>query len=120
MTGTSVIMGDDRSPPVHLFQMSGYGHSVPVGVFREAMRKAHLYTASRCVTPRPSSRRPCTPRARQWACEFEERLARWVLMAHDRMGKEPLPFTHEFLALMLGVRRADVTVALNALEKKRG
>ena len=48
----------------------------------------------------------------------EERLARWLLMAHDRLDGDEIPLTHEFLSLMLGVRRAGVTVALNALEGK--
>ena len=46
------------------------------------------------------------------------RLARWLLMAHDRIGDDTLPLTHEFLSLMLAVRRAGVTDALNALRKK--
>jgi CRP-like cAMP-binding protein len=46
------------------------------------------------------------------------RLARWLLMAHDRMGDDRLPLTHEFLSLMLGVRRPGVTEALNALRKR--
>jgi CRP-like cAMP-binding protein len=46
----------------------------------------------------------------------EERLARWVLMARDRLDDDELPLTHEFLSLMLRVRRAGVTLALNALE----
>ena len=49
---------------------------------------------------------------------MDVRLARWLLMAHDRMGDDTLPLTHEFLSLMLGVRRPGVTEALNALRKQ--
>ncbi len=48
--------------------------------------------------------------------KLEERLARWILMADDRLDGKSLPLTHEFLSLMLGVRRAGVTEALHALE----
>ena len=49
---------------------------------------------------------------------LEERLARWLLMANDRLDGDEIPLTHEFLSLMLGVRRAGVTVALNYLEHR--
>jgi CRP-like cAMP-binding protein len=49
--------------------------------------------------------------------KIEERLARWLLMADDRIDDDPLPLTHEFLSLMLGVRRSGVITALQALER---
>ena len=49
---------------------------------------------------------------------LDARLARWLLMAHDRIGENTLPLTHEFLSLMLGVRRPGVTEALHALRKQ--
>jgi len=50
---------------------------------------------------------------------LQERLARWLLMAHDRVDGDHVALTHEFLALMLGVRRPGVTAALNAFEEER-
>jgi hypothetical protein len=46
----------------------------------------------------------------------EQRLARWLLMCHDRWHDNELKLTHEFLALMLCVRRPGVTVATHILE----
>ena len=48
---------------------------------------------------------------------LSSRLARWVLMSHDRIGDPTLPLTQDFLAQMLGTRRASVTVAAGALQK---
>jgi CRP-like cAMP-binding protein len=46
---------------------------------------------------------------------IDQRLARWLLMPHDRSPGDSLQLTHDFLALMLGVRRAGVTNALHQL-----
>jgi CRP-like cAMP-binding protein len=49
--------------------------------------------------------------------EVDERLARWLLMSQDRLGGDRVPLTQEFLAHMLGTRRASVTVAAGILQK---
>jgi CRP-like cAMP-binding protein len=49
--------------------------------------------------------------------DVEERLARWILMSHDRILSDNLPLTQEFLAQMLGSRRASVTIAAGILQK---
>ena len=50
--------------------------------------------------------------------EIEPRLARWLLMIHDRVYTDNLLLTQEFLADMLGVRRSGVTVAAGALQDR--
>ena len=47
---------------------------------------------------------------------LEERCARWLLMTHDRVHGSEFELTHEFLSLMLGVRRAGVSVAMGTLQ----
>jgi CRP-like cAMP-binding protein len=49
---------------------------------------------------------------------IEQRLARWLLMAQDRMGTVEFPLTQEFVAMMLGATRPTVTVVAGSLQKK--
>lgn len=46
-----------------------------------------------------------------------ERCARWLLLSHDRVGRNEISLTHEYLAMMLGSRRSGVTLALAALQR---
>ena len=48
----------------------------------------------------------------------EERLCRWLLIVHDRAGRNRIPMTHEFLSLMLGTRRATVSDVANSLQDR--
>ena len=58
--------------------------------------------------------------AQRMACvalhSIPERCSRWLLLTHDRVGDREFPLTQEFLAQMLGVRRASVTAAAGALQ----
>ena len=48
--------------------------------------------------------------------QIDERLTRWLLMVDDRMDGGEFPLTHEFMSVMLGVRRPSVTTSLHVLE----
>ena len=47
----------------------------------------------------------------------EERCARWLLQTHDRMHRQDFQLSHEFLAVMLGVRRQSVGIVAGTLQK---
>ena len=50
------------------------------------------------------------------AYTMDVRLARWLLMCHDRLEGDEIPITHEFIAMMLGVQRSGATITVQTLE----
>jgi CRP-like cAMP-binding protein len=116
MTGMFVLMGNHQSPHQTYIQVRGRAQRMPVANFREAMEasgtlRSLLLRYVQAFTIQTTHTAIANARA-----SVEQRLARWVLMAHDRVEGDELPLTHEFLSLMLAVRRPGVTVAVNELE----
>jgi CRP-like cAMP-binding protein len=115
MTGLAAVLGADRSPHETLVQVEGEGQCIAAHDLRRAMsdsaslaaclmQYAHVFSIQVGQTALANARG-----------KVEERLARWLLMAHDRIEGDHLGLTHEFLAVTLGVRRSGVTSALQRL-----
>ena len=118
MTGLNVVMGNNLSANAVYMQVEGHGLRVKADDLRAAMRhSASLRDCFLHFAQAFMSQMAHTSLANGRA-KVEERLARWLLMAHDRLDGDELPLTHEFLALMLSVRRPGVTVALHLLESR--
>jgi CRP-like cAMP-binding protein len=118
MSGTAVLLGDQRSPNDVYVQMAGVAHRIAARRLRQALeasktlrerlqRYAHVFMVQIAQTAVANG-----------TAKIDARLARWLLMAHDRHNDDELPLTHEFIAVMLGVRRPGVTDALHTLEGK--
>jgi CRP-like cAMP-binding protein len=118
MTGTPVVLGAERSPCNVFMQVGGSGQSIGADKLSAAMDRS--VTMLRCFLrfAHVSAVQSHYTALANAQGKVEERLARWLLMAQDRIGSDTLELTHEFLALMLGVRRAGVTVALQHLENR--
>jgi CRP-like cAMP-binding protein len=118
MTGLPIVFGNHRSPHSTYIQAAGTGKCISANELREAtMSSLSLRNSLLKYAQAFGVQTSHTAISNAWA-KMDVRLARWLLMAHDRIGDDALPLTHEFLSLMLGVRRPGVTDALNALRKQ--
>jgi CRP-like cAMP-binding protein len=116
MTGIPVVLGNDRWVNDAYVQVDGSGFRIAANDLRRALAKsANLRAILLAFTQAFVVQTTQTALANARGI-VEMRLARWLLMAHDRLDGDELPLTHEFLALMLGVRRAGVTTTLQKLE----
>ena len=118
MTGLPVVLGGDRNEHETFMQAAGHGHSIPVLHLREAIAKSTTLQGSFLRYVQVFLSQTTQTVVANGRSKIEERLARWLLMADDRIDSDELPLTHEFLAIMLAVRRPGVTVAIQALEQK--
>jgi CRP-like cAMP-binding protein len=119
MTGAPVLLGDNQSPHSTYIQAAGVGERIAAAELYTAARESetlHRLLLRYVQSFMMQTAHTAIANAR---AKLPERLARWILMAHDRVDGDALPLTHDFLALMLGVRRAGVTEALHDLRERR-
>ena len=116
VTGLGGVMGVSRSPYDTFMQVGGAGRRMPIEALRDAMNESS--TLRNCVLhyAYAFSVQVAQSSLANARSKLEDRLARWLLLVHDRIDGDEVRLTHEFLATMLGVRRAGVSVAMKALE----
>jgi hypothetical protein len=118
MIGNTVFLGGDVAAGEAFVQVpDGDGQSMPVEAFRNELdRRGAFYD----LMSRYSQALQVLM-MQSIACNtfhsVEERCARWLLMTHDRVGRNNFQLTHEFLGFMLGVRRPTVSLVLGTLQK---
>ena len=117
MVGLPLILGVDRAPAGALVQMGGTALRIKPAALRQAFNESdalrtRLLRYMQALYTQVSQTAVCNGHH-----SLEERLARWMLMAHDRAGADQFPMTHEFMAMMLGVRRSGVTVTAGTLKQ---
>ncbi len=119
MFGTSLMLGAKTSPLQALVQGAGTILRMPSDRFLSHLERS---TALDQLIKRYMNGL-FNQISHSAACNYyhavEGRLARWLLMTHDRTRGDQLQLTQNFLASMLGVRRSSITVAARALQKRR-
>jgi CRP-like cAMP-binding protein len=117
MTGLPLLLGHDRAQHETFMQLAGTGLRISaadlrrvdeasITLHRSMLRYVHAFLQQSTTTALANGR-----------SKVQERLARWLLMAHDRVDGDDLHLTHEFLGMMLATHRPGVTIAVQALER---
>ncbi|MFY9317216.1 MAG: Crp/Fnr family transcriptional regulator [Burkholderiales bacterium] len=118
MVGIPLILGHSLSPVRALVQGSGSALRMAAAPFRKELRRnpalqRELYRYTYTLMAQISQTAACNR-----FHVVDQRLARWLLMTHDRMKSDRFHMTHEFLGHMLGVRRVGVTKAAQTLQAR--
>jgi CRP-like cAMP-binding protein len=117
MVGISAILGGSETK-IATVQAQGEALRLQAGKLREEFRRGGalqsvLLRYTHALMAQISQSVICNARH-----PVEGRLARWLLMYHDRLELDEFELTHEFMANMLGVRRASVSEVANKLQEK--
>jgi len=119
LAGLPVLLGDDRAPSSMYVQVPGRGLRMRARIFRGQLEQSQPMRAAMLRYTHVFFNQVAQTAACAHFHSLEQRCCRWLLMTHDRvLPSDTFLLTHEFLAMMLGVRRAGVSVAAGALQRR--
>jgi CRP-like cAMP-binding protein len=118
MTGLAVVLGRDRSRHTTYMQAAGAGQRMKTTRLRKAVAESASLMQSLLLCVNAFLIQATETATANGRSKNEERLARWLLMADDRVDGGEVPLTHKLLGVMLGVQRSAVTATVQALERK--
>ncbi|HUZ73717.1 MAG TPA: Crp/Fnr family transcriptional regulator, partial [Stellaceae bacterium] len=117
--GIAGVVGDTTYRLDGIVQNAGTALRLDAGELHDAIRRSPRLAA---IMMQDLARR-CLETAQNIACNahhsIEQRLARWLVAAHDGAGRDALTVSHAFLSMMLGTQRTGITAALGALKQAR-
>jgi CRP-like cAMP-binding protein len=116
ITGRAVVYGSPHATRRIQMQVGGHGFTIPSGSLGKAMRDRDNVRTMVLKYLQASDIQSDHTLVAATSYTIVERLARWLLMYHDRIDGDDFPVTHEILSVMLNVRRAGVTGAVHVLE----
>jgi CRP-like cAMP-binding protein len=116
MAGLPLVFGTAISPVEAVAEIPGRSLRVAAPAFRQALKESPALLALLLRYAQAFYAQVSLAAGCHAAHDLPHRLARWLLMAHDRVGADEFPMTHEIIAQMLGVRRAGITVFAGLLQ----
>jgi CRP-like cAMP-binding protein len=117
LAGLAAVLGADSSTTEAMVQMQGTALRVRTAALCEAFEASSTLRRLLLRYMQAFHAQVAQTAACNGHHQLEERLARWLLMAHDRARGDEFPMTQEFMSMMLGVRRAGVSVTASILQK---
>jgi CRP-like cAMP-binding protein len=117
MVGLPLLLGADRDDIEAMVQVPGTALRMNAQAFREELERIPAFRTLLLRYALVHHGQVARTAACNGRHHIDQRLARWLLMAHDRVEGDEFPMTHEFLSMMLGVRRAGISTTAGTLQK---
>ncbi|MEJ7669072.1 MAG: Crp/Fnr family transcriptional regulator [Casimicrobiaceae bacterium] len=117
MAGVPVLLGTKRTPNKAFYQVPGETMRMSVAAFHKEIAARGSFENIMRLHAQGFLNQVSQSTACNRLHAVEQRLCRWILMCHDRVGGKTIHLTQAFLAEMLGVRRASVSVVAATLQK---